>query len=152
MTTTFEDRRGVACDQPPVAAPGEQGFQADPVAVDACLSARRSTRADLNALGGHERSQQGRRDARDDSVTGFPAKRAEVPPVRSYGVWRPVLGFEVIQKLLYRFSHSHLLLLLWCGWFWVMVDTASGGTLYQGISDYLKTGYRVAVDAIGGCL
>ena len=149
MSPTFQDRSGVPFDDPPCFTPSEQGLQTDPVAVDAGLGSPRSTRANLDALSGHERGQGGGCDAGDDSVTDELNERIEVTPVGSYSVWRPSIVCQVIKKLCYRFSYLHGALLLLCLPICVMVDTGSIGGLYQEISDCLAAIYRGVCLAIG---
>ena len=141
MPTTFQDRRRVPIHQPPCGPPGEQGFQADPVAVDTGLGPLRSTRANLDALGGHEAGEQGRSDVRDDGVPGEGDERSQVPTISLDGVGRAVVGDKVRKELVYRFVYSHGLFLLVYPWLLVLVHTGIVGGLYQAISDMVARLY-----------
>ena len=87
IASAFQDGRGVSGNKPPGGSPGEQGLQADPVAVDGGLGALRSTRANLDALVGHESGEGGWSNIGDGHGACELGEDGEVSSVGSHGVW-----------------------------------------------------------------
>ena len=136
-SVSFAAKNGgrVSRHQPPRFTPSEQGLQAHSVAVDGRLAPLRSTRANLDAVSGHETGQHSWRDSVDLHSSCKRYEGGEVPPVRTDRVWRPAFSFEVFKKFVgcFLYSHGALLCVVW--WLLVMVHTGSWGGLYQVISD-----------------
>ena len=137
MSSAFQNGSRVASDHPPCFPPREQGLQADPVAVDGRFGSLGSTRANLDAVGGHETGEQLGSDSIDIDLSGKPAKRHQVTPVGSDGVRRSAFGRQVIKELADRFCNRHGALLSLCLWAVGLVHTRSMGEPLQVISDCL---------------
>ena len=141
MAAALQDGGRVTRDKPPGFAPGEQGFQADAVAVDGGLGSRGATRANTDGVCGHEAGQGGRADGCDVGRSDELGERGQVPSICRHGMGRAAVGLKVLQELLYGFWRRHGALLVLCPWIVVVVDTGVSGGLYQVISDTVSIDY-----------
>lgn len=141
VPSALEDRGWVPLDEPPVAAPGEQGLQADPVTVDGRLASDGATRANLDAFGGHESSEQLRRDGADVYLPGEPREGVEVAAIGSDRVPGSAFCDQIRQKPTDGFVNEHGALLSVLEMGIKQVHTRSTGAPYQVISDCSAMNY-----------
>jgi len=150
MPAAFQDRSRVPVNQPPGFTPGEQGLQADPVAIDGGLGSLGSTRSNLNVVGGHKPGKQLGSDSIDLGLPGKPAERAEVAPVGSDGMRRSAFVGEVDQELIDRFCGRHGALRSTIDCTRCCVHLSLGrGALSSHISSFSQTTYAGDNIAIG---